>query len=615
MLLLPGEGGARTLTSGEPSRLETSHVKPSIDTCSYRYIDRGVERTAQFPVNPANDVSGVVASASSGPLRDYQDKLKVIQLREKGVAKADIAKKVGRSEHWVKRWWREHPATLERPAAVNDIVLKKASMHSFRDLDIRRGFLDDASLYDTLVEQVSWRQAKVVGRDQNTGELALRYDERGQSIKAGRRVADYSGGLVSLDRVLQKAFSELNIRDPQARVFMNYYADGQEKTGVHRHDFWTCLLSVGCPRILTVDNRPILLRDGDLIVFGTQNHGVPVMPEVTGGRISLVIFFYPDADNLERQWQTVTEDSDDDRAAVTKGATVNVGLDRSFDASLLWGHSSTEIENTMSCGIDECNKEHAKVLSQALTGAKRSQFRSPNSLSCFEGDQVCQSSTTLRVFSISCGLEGPSECESERTLLNFFNSLLAENVAMLWDFRLRSSRQASWSEPDALRRACAARAIKYRHYPLGRPEAGGHEGHVHSEEGQDILRRFVAAARQVQSAFVVTELDWRKPGLRAEISEFLLYSERAGAIQILHIVDDHVEEHHRLSGGASSSPACDKNVPITRGHEPEAAFQNRGNRAGGADQVDSKVDVVSPPAVPQRVNRWGRARRGPADSS
>ena len=49
----------------------------------------------------------------------------------------------------------------------------------------------------------------------------------------------------------------------------------------------------------------------DLIIFGTQNHGVPVMPEITGGRVSLVIFFYPDHDNLERrQWQTITDDGD-----------------------------------------------------------------------------------------------------------------------------------------------------------------------------------------------------------------------------------------------------------------------------------------------------------------
>ena len=35
--------------------------------------------------------------------------------------------------------------------------------------------------------KVTWRQAKVVARDINTGELALRYNEKGQSLSAGDR--------------------------------------------------------------------------------------------------------------------------------------------------------------------------------------------------------------------------------------------------------------------------------------------------------------------------------------------------------------------------------------------------------------------------------------------
>ncbi len=103
--------------------------------------------------------------------------------------------------------------------------------------------------------------------------------------KTGRQVADYSGGLDFLDEILQKVylgfgsrrscferfiilviwdgktkmslvclidfnmlhfvyprFSQMNIRDPQARIFMNFYADGKDKIAAHRHDFWTCLL-------------------------------------------------------------------------------------------------------------------------------------------------------------------------------------------------------------------------------------------------------------------------------------------------------------------------------------------------------------------------------------
>ena len=45
--------------------------------------------------------------------------------------------------------------------------------------------------------QVPWRQAKVVARDLNTGELGLRYNEKGQSVSAG-----LSGSVGSVDPVV-----------------------------------------------------------------------------------------------------------------------------------------------------------------------------------------------------------------------------------------------------------------------------------------------------------------------------------------------------------------------------------------------------------------------------
>ena len=41
--------------------------------------------------------------------------------------------------------------------------------------------------------------------------------------------------------LLLPRFTQMNIRDPQARIFMNFYADGKDKVAAHRHDFWTCL--------------------------------------------------------------------------------------------------------------------------------------------------------------------------------------------------------------------------------------------------------------------------------------------------------------------------------------------------------------------------------------
>jgi len=579
MILLPGE--SRTLAPESGKSSQVAERRRDVPTCTYRYSDRGYDRTATFPIDPKDDLSGVVASASSGPLRDYQDKLKAIQLRERGLSKTEIAEKVGRSEHWVKRWWREHPATLERPAGANDVVLQKASLSSFRDLDIRRGFLDDTSTYELLEKNVAWRQAKVVARDQNTGELALRYNERGETINAGRQVADYSGGLDFLDKVLQKVFSQMDIRDPQARVFMNYYADGQEKTGVHRHDFWTCLLSFGAPRILTVDNKPFLLRDRDLIVFGTQNHGVPVMPEISKGRISLVIFFYPDADNLERQWQTITEDDDEKPSATAQ--VLSTGLDKGFHAGLLYGEAP-----------------QSETLSQVLDpGApKRELLKSPNSELSFGSHNGQRASTSLVIFSIASGSAGYTGEGVQADERGFFKMLLSGEVRMLFDLRFPSPRQGDWSEPATLKRSCAARAVAYRCYPLGRREAGGVTGHLRSEEGQEVLRRLVVAAREERTAFLSFDSDWTKPGFRSEVADWLMSGTFGSGIGVSHIMPNGLQDHiARCPQPVPSAQSAPKELSQT---EPSPA---KTVVAPSASDTDGQ-----PTAPAQRVNRWARRR-------
>merc|ERR1712187_757439 len=57
---------------------------------------------------------------------------------------------------------------------------------------------------------------------------------------------------------------------------------------------WSAILSFGASRVFTVDGVPILLGEGDLLVLGTQRHGVPKMPAVTEGRVSVAIFWFPE---------------------------------------------------------------------------------------------------------------------------------------------------------------------------------------------------------------------------------------------------------------------------------------------------------------------------------
>ena len=100
-----------------------------------------------------------------------------------------------------------------------------------------------------------------------------------------------------LDALVADVIRDFNLPNPfQAgyTIKMNWYPDALSRVSPHRHDNWTLLISLGSPRVLSVDRAQVLMEDGDLILFGTQSHGVPEMPSAAGGRLSLVFMFAPD---------------------------------------------------------------------------------------------------------------------------------------------------------------------------------------------------------------------------------------------------------------------------------------------------------------------------------
>ncbi|CAE7744072.1 unnamed protein product [Symbiodinium microadriaticum] len=105
------------------------------------------------------------------------------------------------------------------------------------------------------------------------------------------------GASPQLDALVADVVKDFNLPDPfQAgyTIKMNWYPDALSRVSPHRHDNWTLLISLGAPRVLSVDRAQVLMEDGDLILFGTQSHGVPEMPSAAGGRLSLVFMFAPD---------------------------------------------------------------------------------------------------------------------------------------------------------------------------------------------------------------------------------------------------------------------------------------------------------------------------------
>jgi len=112
----------------------------------------------------------------------------------------------------------------------------------------------------------------------------------------------YRGECPALDELVFKVVRDFNLPDPEApyggtaryTIKMNWYPDGMAQVTDHRHDVWTILVSLGSSRVLNVDYARVLMDDGDVILFGTQRHGVPVGPPSQGGRLSLVLMFSPD---------------------------------------------------------------------------------------------------------------------------------------------------------------------------------------------------------------------------------------------------------------------------------------------------------------------------------
>jgi len=516
---------------------------PSVQTADevlYRYVmSNGHERTACFPLDLKRDCAGLLPSAPSGALREYEDKLKAIDFANAGLTKVQIAERLDRSEHWVKRWWRRDPLSIAKPAVAHGVLVKNAPLLSFRDLDVRRGFLrsaargaasdDDetAALLAEVLQAVQWEPARRATRDAITGELRVRFDPQGRSItQPGRFVAQYRGGAPGLDRALQHASEVANIRDPAARVFLNRYEDGSATCPTHRHDFWTCMLTLGAERIVLVEDNPMLLRAGDLLVFGTQAHGLPAMPDLGGRRVSVVVFFSPDADGLERRWGMSTgnidgEGDDDDAKESDTPAQIMCKVVASASAKLV-----------------DAEKLGCPGISLGLVARREYHISVP-------------------VTVISVGCMSKSEGELYRVLEKY-------SVRELWDVRPSTSHCAlHWTPGEALRQSCATRAIRYRRAPLGRPEAGGLKAHLASEEGTDVLARVVSSAasgqgRDGSTALLFESEDWRSCPCRSGVAAALTRG-TWGPVSVLHIGRDGQAEPHDGPIGQRSE-LCEEEV-------------------------------------------------------
>eukprot|EP00928_Gymnodinium_smaydae_P015826 TRINITY_DN15884_c0_g1_i2.p1 TRINITY_DN15884_c0_g1~~TRINITY_DN15884_c0_g1_i2.p1 ORF type:complete len:963 (-),score=159.90 TRINITY_DN15884_c0_g1_i2:229-2700(-) len=208
----------------------------------------------------------------------------------------------------------------------------------WRDVEIRRGFASDPAIYKEVMENACWEGLPSNTKDFRTGAPIMKYMKDGSVCTQSYKKAKYSPGLSpATDKALQKLFAEFGIEGRTVGVLLNRYDDGEAMLGSHRHDCWTALFSFGSERILTIDHTPLLCQDGDLVIFGTQRHGVPKMPEIKTGRVTVVVFFYPNNLQKQKMWQTVA----DEEAGTPSRALVALQYDTLLGSSAadwsLWG--------------------------------------------------------------------------------------------------------------------------------------------------------------------------------------------------------------------------------------------------------------------------------------
>jgi hypothetical protein len=230
--------------------------------------------------------------------REYQLRIKASFLQSKGRSKEEVAKELSRAAGWVSLWWKKAPAEVPRPREVPPYIAEynlrmlELGIEPYRPAMLRRRYVEDtAGLYLECAQQMPWRQAVFRKRNYETGEVTV------TNIASSRQDCAYPSlftGIPRLDEALDRIRRDFDIADPRAYLLNNFYPDGNTSIAPHNHDFWSAILSFGASRVFTLDGVPILLGDGDLLILGTQRHGVPKMPAVKDGRVSIAIFWYPE---------------------------------------------------------------------------------------------------------------------------------------------------------------------------------------------------------------------------------------------------------------------------------------------------------------------------------
>jgi len=93
--------------------------------------------------------------------------------------------------------------------------------------------------------------------------------------------------------VVKKLVPFKNFTIPK-EIWLNYYRDGNDSTPSHKHENTIqVIVSFSASRNLKVSSKFYRMRSGDVAIFGSSLHSVPLDNETKKGRISFAFFILP----------------------------------------------------------------------------------------------------------------------------------------------------------------------------------------------------------------------------------------------------------------------------------------------------------------------------------
>lgn len=134
-------------------------------------------------------------------------------------------------------------------------------------------------VYNHLKDTIKWEESISSRREGNA------FTRNGKSID----LAEYPKVLKIILDVLDKFKSPYKYLI--AGAYLNHYENGTMWSPNHTHQgLHSLVISTGATRNFVLGKKIVQVENGTAVMFGSANHGVPRMPEVTQGRISIAVF-------------------------------------------------------------------------------------------------------------------------------------------------------------------------------------------------------------------------------------------------------------------------------------------------------------------------------------